>query len=49
MKLTPVTCTACPAVPLDGMSEEIAGAAPGVVGRVVVVVVVAGGPAVEVG
>ena len=30
----------CPAVPLDGVSEEITGAAPGVDGRVVVVVAV---------
>jgi len=40
MKLAPATCMPCPAVPLDGVSEEITGAAPGVDGRVVVVVAV---------
>lgn len=38
MKLAPDTCTTCPAVPLDGVREEITGAAPGAEGSVVVVV-----------
>jgi len=42
MKLDPATCMPCPAVPLDGVSEEITGAAPGVDGTVVVVVVEVG-------
>jgi hypothetical protein len=42
MKLDPATCMPCPAFPLDGVSEEITGAAPGVDGTVVVVVVEVG-------
>jgi hypothetical protein len=39
MKFAPATCMACPVLPLDGVSEEITGAAPGVDGTVVAVVV----------
>jgi len=42
MKLAPATCMPCPTVPLEGVSEEITGAAPGVDGTVVVVVASAG-------